>query len=164
MSDATAWLPEKLHWDGDLASWQPFLERTYQRFLRDFVRSKPQVENKRWAMKRFPLRDGKEATFYHLTTSGPVEEDRLPEPERCRRMPWNRALIDDMGSENVCVWEVKRGRNKRINMAPTDFSHLVVLEDRGDHIMIWTAYGVEHRNQRKKYENEWKRYVSEQQG
>jgi hypothetical protein len=79
-------------------------------------------------------------------------------------MPWNRALIDDMGSENVCVWEVKRGRNKRINMAPTDFSHLVVLEDRGDYIMIWTAYGVEHRNQRKKYENEWKRYVSEQQG
>lgn len=57
-----------------------YLNRVYSFFKKDFIDAKP-VFFKRVALKRHPLRNGKEATFWHFTTSGEVEKNRAPDEE-----------------------------------------------------------------------------------
>lgn len=46
--------------------WHQYLEAVYQYFCQDFVTSKPCFEDKRFALKRHPMRKNKEATFWHI--------------------------------------------------------------------------------------------------
>lgn len=43
----------------------------------------------------------------------------------------------------------------RVVLGLPDFSYVVVMADRGDHIMPWTAYPVERPHQRQKLEREY---------
>lgn len=47
-------------------SWHIYLEAIYEVFRQDFVSSTPNIENKRFALKRHPVIEGKEATFWHI--------------------------------------------------------------------------------------------------
>ncbi|MGR6756525.1 hypothetical protein ACU6QO_01760, partial [Aeromonas veronii] len=38
--------------------------------------------------------------------------------------------------------------------------YLVVLDDRGEYILPWTAFFIEHEHERRKYNKRWKRYGS----
>ena len=51
-----------------------------------------------------------------------------------------------MESGQVRVWKNVRGRNERIVIALDDFSYIVVLEDRKEYVMLWTAYPIEQNN------------------
>ncbi len=46
-------------------------------------------------MKKHPLVDGKEYTFYHITHKGNIENDRTPELRRCERIGWARPVIEN---------------------------------------------------------------------
>jgi hypothetical protein len=64
-------------------------------------------------------------------------------------------------SESRLVWwKNQRGTNESYVLALADFSYVVVVADRGDYVLPWTAYCVEkpHRQQklRKEYEVYWK--------
>jgi len=43
-----------------------------------------------------------------------------------------------------------RHRDRRIVIALPDFTYAVILADRGDHIMLWTAYVVDASDRRKR--------------
>ena len=62
-----------------------------------------------------------------------------------------RALILAIDSDRVCVWEEedpRRGRKLLVSLL--DYSYLLVLDDRGDYLLPWTAYRVEHEHGRDK--------------
>lgn len=134
------------------------MEVLYQHFTNDFLRSKPVFAGKEWRMKRHPMLRGKEATFWHIISEGPVEEDRLPDLRRCERIRWPRALIDACDTDRVCVWKQKRGREIRIALAPATFDYVVILAERGPAVLLWTAFPVEFGHQRRKYAAEHARY------
>ncbi len=71
---------------------------------------------------------------------------------------WPRAIIDAASTESVKLWKNKRRNEERIILALSDFSYIVVLADRGDYILLWTAYCVEHEHQRRKLEKEYCAY------
>ncbi len=58
----------------------------------------------------------------------------------------------------------KRGSDERILIALPDFSYLVVLADRGDFVLLWTAYPVEHDHQKRKLWKECNAWISSQKG
>ncbi len=109
-------------------------------------------------MKRYPLKHNKEATFWHIITKGNSESERTPDLRRCERIRWPRAIIDAASTESVKLWKNKRRNEERIILALSDFSYIVVLADRGDYILLWTAYCVEHEHQRRKLEKEYCAY------
>ena len=159
MRKALEWLPSIATLADYQGAWKDYLEAIYEHFHRDFVRSKPHYTGKRFALKRHPMVDQKEATFWHLISEGSIESERIPDLRRCERIRWPRIMIEAIGTDDVHVWRNVRGRNHRILIAVDDFSYVVVLEDREDYVMLWTAYPVEHAHSRRKLAKEcqnWK--------
>lgn len=163
MNEPTDWLPDLVTLADCEGNWGKYLATIYNHFCDDFIRSKPAYKAKRFALKRYPLFKGKEATFWHLISEGPVEDDRLPDLQRCARIRWPRPMIEAIDSGNVCVWRNVRNRNERIVIATGDFSYVVILDDREDYVLLWTAYHIQQKHRREKLKKEyqnWKKLES----
>lgn len=155
----TGWLPALVELAACGGDWNRYVEVIYDHFCNDFIRTTPSFEKKRWAMKRHPLFKDKEATFWHIVSEGLDESERLPSLRRCERIRWPRAIIDHAGTGRVRLWKQKRGREIRTALAPESFEYLVILAERGDSVLLWTAFPVEYTNQQRKYRAEFERYT-----
>lgn len=155
MSDFDAWLPPLVMLEDYNGNWTEYLEAIYMIFKRDFIDSKPNFPGYRVGLKRHPIIEGKEATFWHFISEGRIEKDRIPDLRRCEKIAWPRAIIDAFQSNNVCAWSTLRGNEKRMLLALVDFSYIVVLVDRGEYVLPWTAYCVEREHQREKLLREY---------
>jgi hypothetical protein len=155
------WLPCLILFESCGGNWAQYVEVVYGHFKRDFVDSKPLFRGTRMGLKRYPMEQGKEATFWHLTSEGKVEADRLPDLRRCERICWPKLLIEKVPSDEVRVWLQRRKGEDRIAIAPSDFSYIVVLAERqgrnGVYHIPWTAFYVEFEHDRRNYEKEWTR-------
>lgn len=158
MSDTDAsWLPELVTLESCGGLWDTYIEQLYQHFLNDWVNGRPPTfDDKRVALKRMPLTDGKEATFWHFITAGATEADREPELRRCECICWPRCIVDRVDSGRVCAWTNIRKGERSYLLALQDFSYVVILRDRGDYVLPWTAYPVEREHRRRRLEQEWK--------
>ena len=157
---AAAWLPALVPLASCGGDFQQYLQVLFGHFTQDFVATQPTYPNRRWALKRYPEYDGKPATFWHLISEGEDEENRLPDLRRSERIRWPRPMIDAVLNNNVTCWRNQRGRSTRVIISLTDYTYVVILEDRGAYILLWTAYPVEHSNQRRQLAQEYARYGS----
>ena len=156
------WLPALLPCDWN--AYQETIESAYRVFLRDFGTEtvRPQFRGKRMGLKRHPELDGKSATFWHFVTEGNIEADRTPVRARIERIAWPRALLVEavQKSSRVLVWANMRPHQKhrgstRWLIALPDFSYVVVIDERDDYVLPWTAYTVEYEHRRRKMKREY---------
>jgi len=154
----SSWLPELVMFDEYNGDWLRYVEAIYSIFKADFIDSKPGFHGRRMGLKRHPVVDGKEATFWHFIQEGPVENERIPDLRRCERIRWPKPIIESSAKPQVHWWSNKRGGETRILLALEDFSYVVVLADRGDYVLPWTAYYVEKMHSRKKLEKEFNEF------
>ena len=146
------WLPPLMEFNEYGGDWKVYLDAIYAVFRQDFVTSKPSFRGHRLGLKRYPEYDGKEATFWHMISEGSVEEERTPDFRRCERIRWPRPLIEREAEIEVLVWTESRASNDdRIHIYLPDERYLVVLADRGNYILPWTAFYIEHENSHRKY-------------
>jgi len=159
MRETIVWLPPLVLHEDYSGNWNAYLEAIYGWFKRDFIDSKAVFGGVVLGLKRLPLTDGKEVTFWHMISEGREEENRIPDFRRCERIRWPKPVIEHDADAKVKVWYNKRGREKRICLWVEHENYLVVLADRGNYILPWTAYLVERPHQqnklRKEYENYW---------
>lgn len=162
-----AWLPELLLFEDSDGNWGEYIELLHEKFLDDFHRSPPTWPGKRVGLKRHPEYAGKSATFWHMISEGSTEADRTPDLRRCERIPWPRPLIgefDDMpagtGRSRIIWWKESRGKEERYLLALSDFSYVVVVVDRGDYVLPWTAFTVEYTNRREKFRKVYEAFWS----
>lgn len=135
-----------------------YMEVIYQVFVDDFVKNRPVFEGRRLGLKKHPLIEGKEYTFYHFTHEGNNEENRRPDLRRMERIPWPAPLINNSRHKYLKVWRNQRGMHERILIFHEKEEYLVVLEDRGDYILPWTAYQVIYKNKVRRLLNEYEAY------
>lgn len=153
----TSWLPSLLPFD-----WNDYvrsLKAAYAVFQRDFgsEKSRPPFQGRRLGLKRYPEFEGKSATFWHFITEGPVEANRTPARDRIERIPWPKPMILEAAAADprVRVWSTLRGTTLRWVIAVGDFSYVVILDDRGEYLLPWTAFTVEQEHRRAKLRKEW---------
>lgn len=159
------WLPELIRLEDYGGSWQDYVEAVYDCFCKDFVLSKPTFAGKRFALKRHPELQGKEATFWHVTSEGEEELHRVPDLRRCERIRWLRPMIEATADCEVKSWRNRRkAGEERVVIALQDFSFVVILADRGEYVLLWTAYCVEHESQRRRMEKEYEAYITSTKG
>ncbi|WP_026461434.1 hypothetical protein [Adhaeribacter aquaticus] len=139
-------------------SFDVYLDAVYKIFERDFITSKPTFKGTRLGLKRHPVTDGRAYTFYHMTHEGKDELNRTPDLRRCERIGWPRPMIDFSESSQLKVWSNVRGRDKRILIYHQAEKYLVILDDRGDFILPWTAYLITYRHQEEKLLKEYEAY------
>lgn len=151
-------LPEIVKLEDFGGDFSAFFEAVYEQFRQDFVVRRPVFEGRRLGLKAHPLVDGREYTFYHITHDGNDEANRSPNLRRMERIAWPAPLINDSKNSYLKVWRNKRGRHDRILIFHEEESYLVVLEDRVDYILPWTAYLVEYDFKKRKLLKEYQDY------
>lgn len=154
------WLPDLILLQDFNGDWNAFFDFIYDCFEKDFVLTKPVYRGKRLGLKRHPEYDGKSATFWHMMSEGSNEAERTPDMRRCERICWPKPIIDNSTDPSLKVWSEKRGSSQRIHIWFEAEGYLVVLDDRKDFILPWTAFYIEYEHQRKKYNKRWERNKS----
>lgn len=161
MSNPVDWLPPLVLFEDFQGDWTAYLEVVYGWFRQDFIKTRPVFQGRRLGLKRHPITQGKEATFWHMISEGKEEEERIPDFRRCERIRWPKPVIEHDEDAAIKAWRNQRGREKRICLWCEQENYLVVLTDRGSYILPWAAYLVEKPHQqaklRKEYEEYWKR-------
>lgn len=139
-------LPKILELSTYNGSFTEYLEAVYSVFVEDFVVNKPVYRGMRLGLKRYPIVNDKEYTFYHMTHSGTIEAERTPDMSRMECMPWPKPMINDSLHTDLRVWENTRrgegGTKSRILILHMSSNYLVILDKRDTFILPWTAYFV----------------------
>jgi len=149
------WLPALVlfsNYDGD---WDRYVQVLYGFFKQDFVDSKPSFSGTKLGLKRHPIIQEKEATFWHLISEGKYEAERLPDLRRCERIRWPRPIIEHCNGDEIKIWENVRETEKRICLWFEEQEYLVVLAKRQDYILLWTAYPVTEDHRKRKLRREY---------
>jgi hypothetical protein len=158
------WLPGLVLLQDSDGVWLVYLDVLYKWFRDDFIRTQPVWPDKRVGLKREPLYQGKEYTFWHFIQKGSVESERLPDIKRCERIRWPRKLIGRFSGvkpfeeDKVVWWKNTRKGEDRFVLALRDFTYIVVVADRGSYVLPWTAYVVEQEHSRLKLQKEFREY------
>lgn len=155
MTEEPEWLPPLVMLSDHGGDWESYLHAIYDYFKQDFVLSKPVYQGRRLGLKRHPLSHGKEATFWHMIQEGAVEDDRMPDFRRCERIRWPKPIIEHDADKAIKVWTNQRRGEQRICLWFEQENYLVILADRGDYILPWTAYLVEQPHRQRKLQREY---------
>lgn len=133
----------------------------YKLFLNDFINSKPVFRGQNLGLKRHPLYKDREATFWHVLSEGPIEETRNPDLRRYERISWPKSIIEFCytSCSKIKVWENTRKGEKRILLWCEEIEYLVVLADRKEYVLFWTAYPVTEEHTKRKLKKEYEEFI-----
>jgi len=153
-----AWLPDLMEIDNYQNDWNIYIDAVYKAFVNDFITNKTFYKKERISLKKYPIIDGKEATFWHLISEGKKESERIPDLRRCERIKWPSSIIKNHKNLEVKIWENERKGGKRLLLFIEEEDYLVVLTKRKSYFILWTAYLVTYMHQKNKLLKEWKEY------
>lgn len=158
MTGQPDWLPPLVllqHYGGN---WDSYLDTIYTYFKRDFIESRPAFRGTRLALKRHPVSQGKEATFWHMISEGKDEATRTPDLRRCERIRWPRPVIEQADAKGLKVWASVRNNESRIHIWLEAEDYVVVLAKRKDYLLPWTAFLVTYEHTRRRLQKEFETY------
>lgn len=135
-----------------------YLEVVYGLFKRDFIEHRPVFRGVRLGLKKYPLYQEKEATFWHMTTEGENEEERVPDLRRLERIQWPAEMINKSVHPYLKVWENSRGGKTNVLIYHEAEHYLVVLRKVKDYVLPWTAYLVTYNSREEKLLKEYESY------
>lgn len=153
-----SWLPELIHLESYGGNWERYLDMLYACFKADFMENKPLFQGQKIALKRHPMSQNKEATFWHLISKGKVEEERHIDLRRCERIRWPKAIIENSEDSSVKFWKNIRRSEVRICLWLEKQEYLLILAERKGYILPWTAYMVTKPHRKKKFQKEFEDY------
>lgn len=155
MTNTTNWLPPLILFEDYQGNWKKYLAALYIVYQNDFVNSRPKFQGDTLAVKRHPVVEGKEATFWHLIQEGDVEKDRIPNFRRCERIQWPRPIIEHADESDIKIWENRRQGETRICIWLENRDYLVILAKRNTYTLFWTAYPVTREHTKRKLQKEY---------
>lgn len=155
MTEQIAWLPALALFEEYGGDWNRYLDALYAFFKRDFIDSRPAYNGVTLALKRHPVIQNKEATFWHIISEGDSEAERVPDMRRCERIRWPRPVIEHSGDTAIKIWTNERRGERRICLWLEEAEYLVILAERKGYILLWTAYAVEQEHSKKKLRKEY---------
>ncbi len=100
----------------------------------------------------------KEYTFYHITHEGEDERNREPSIPRMDCIPFPRYMIEHAEHPYLKIWTNIRKNEEGILIYHEQEKYLVVLANRGEYILLWTAYIVDKPHMRRKLMKEYEAY------
>jgi hypothetical protein len=159
-----AWLPNILTLDG---TWENTLAKLYSIFDQDFIQAKPTFNGRPiWWDQR--ILDGRyEEGFWHIISEKDWKtQERIPDFERAKRLPWCAAIITHSIDPAVKFWDYKESDGSiRTYVWLEQWDYVVILEKRqmrlGEVAFLITAYHVSGSSSRKKHAMKYDQRVSD---
>ena len=139
MCSDPSWLPPLMElgdYDGNPTK---YLDALYARFCDDMLSGKVRFRGVRVSVRAVPMTKGKGYGFWHCISEGENEEDRVPDFERCKRIGWIRAVIENADGPEVDCWSNRRGSETHCLLWFRE-EYLVVLAERKEYYLLKTGY------------------------
>lgn len=144
-----------------------FIDAVYKIFEQDFIKYHPSFGGFKLRLKFYPEYQNKAYTFYHMTHTGDIENERIPDLRRCECMPWGRPTIEKVTEYCLKFWEQTRNGKHRVCIwlqTENDVDYFFILDVRKTYILPWTAFVAEHSHQVRKKEKEYHQWLKAQHG
>lgn len=74
---------------------------------------------------------------------------------RCERIAWIRVILSNPEHQSIKTWSEAGDRSTGVFLWYERAEFLVVLDDRGEFVLPWTAYCVERPHQKRKLHARW---------
>jgi hypothetical protein len=155
MSYTCNWLPPLVLLEEYCGEWEKYIEAIYNCFKIDFIDSKPKFEEKDVSIVKYPAFQNKECGFWHITSEGRKENERIPDIRRCERICWPKPIIEQHNDIAIRCWRNTRGQGRKIILWLYEQDYIVVLTERKTYVILWTAYPITFDNTRKKLQKEY---------
>ncbi|MBD5187338.1 MAG: hypothetical protein HDS94_04695 [Bacteroidales bacterium] len=152
-------LPELIELSEFGGNFAQYIEAVYKIFTDEFIRNRPTFRGVRLGLKKYPISDGKEATFWHMTSEGEDEQNRLPNLRRLERIKWPSYIINNSEHPYLRVWENTRGSKTNVLILHEAENYVVILRKGNGYLLPWTAYLIEHEWRKKKFLKEYEEYI-----
>lgn len=151
MIEGNDWLPDMIELP---SSWPEMLDAVYLRFVNDLVDTGLAFQGKRLALRKHPITDGREFGFWHCISEGAIEADRVPDLDRCRRICWIRAVIENHTDPRVKYW-VERRNEQVDHILWLNEEYVIVLgerssDDQSTYFLLKTAFCTLREHQKAK--------------
>jgi hypothetical protein len=129
----------------DGKEWDKYADALYEIFLNEIKKGNLIFQGLPVRVKRYPEYKGKDFAFWHLTSDGKKEEERIPDLRRCERLSWVSWVISNYDkTSEICCWQNKRGRHKHfVIWFDENHRYAVILEKRPDYFLLKTQYYME---------------------
>lgn len=138
--------------------WDLYIEVVYQIFCDDIKEFNLMYQGRKVVLKRHPIYLGKEKSFWHLTSEGKIEDQRVPSLRRCERIPWIKYIIENGDKDFIKVWRNFRYNRENICLATDLFEYVVILSKRDGYYLLLSAYPVERERKRERFKDEYEAY------
>lgn len=145
--------------------WETYINAVYEIFERDCIKDKIFFRGRKINLKRHPLFQNRECTFYHITHEGKDEHDRTPDLRRCERIEWIRIVLKNCDKWGLKIWEQDRNGKTRIVIwleLEDDDDYIIILDDRGTYLLLWTVFNLKYDHQKRKKLREYREYIKKQ--
>lgn len=140
MGTMPQWLPDLVLFNDYGGNWDTYEDVVYDRFLNDLVHNRLYYQGLPISLRRHPEYKNKEFSFWHVTSTGEKESERIPDFRRCERIRWIRAIIENHSDPAIKIWENSRKGNTSVCFWLEDEQYLVVLAKRSGYWLLLTAY------------------------
>lgn len=153
-------VPDLIYLSDYNGNYQDYEAAVYQTYLDTFDAGSFSWNGKRIVHKKHPETRGMSATFWHITSSGSEEANRTPDLRRYETIAWPAFILDYClyGCQELLVWKNRRKGKTRVLLWCQDIDYVVVLDERKEFCVFWTAYPVTHRHTREKFLKEYEQY------
>jgi hypothetical protein len=92
-------------------------------------------------LRRVPMYRGKHSAFWHLISEGAKEDERTPDMERCRYLPWVGWIVAASDRcPDISIFENKRGADTHVVLWYEAGNYAVILSKRSTYFVLVTAY------------------------
>lgn len=148
------WLPDLLEYDDIYPNLEIYDNAVYNIFKCDFIDSSPTFNGLKVAIRKNPLVNGREQTYYHITSKDyDYSNNRYLDKLRCERIRWVRQIIEHfdcnkqscLDCNGIKAWSTHHVRNQvRIKILFPEKRYVVILEQRPTYYILVTAYYLEY--------------------
>ena len=152
-------IPEIIELESFGGDYEKYEDAVYATYKRTFENQKFYLENKCID----PIYKDKPGTFWHIVSSGTDESNRIPDLRRYERVAWPAHILGHcIGQcDKILMWKNKRNGKSRIILWCQDIDYVVVLDERKEFLIFWTAYPVTYNHTRKKLLKEYNEYIKQ---
>ncbi len=151
------WPPVIIPWDNN---WEEYCQLIYSEYKKYYSQNNPfYFDGMVVKARKRPIALDKEGGFWHVIGGS----EGVPEKERCERVLWARAIIENCQDDSVLVWEEPSkhdGSTKDVVFWLKDENYYVILAKRDGYWVIRSAYYIKYESKKIKLQKAYELYGS----
>lgn len=155
MQNLPDWLPDIIPWNTD---WESYSDRIFDAYQKSYTERSPfYYQGMVVKSRRRPIANGKDGGFWHIIGGSEGE----PEPRRCERVLWARAIIEHCDDDAVLVWEEPSRHDGNVIDVVfwlKDADYYVIIAKRNGYWVLRSAYCVVYDSKRRQLEKAYAKY------